>query len=213
MNEHNHLIMCPEIDMEFYKRYKPYKFYLNDHPDARRMGDEGYGTTLIVGSHVTNYSIILIRVMGAFANKIDGEILRLTADDIMKYNIRAYKYEVHEDVASDDKPVSTEEKPDLSNYVIKFPTTSAFRELPLFKETGRSDTPYVFNKDGIKCLLSHGPVYLCGTVPCCSGNICSDCAQITFNSSHTSMTLEHTTYDIGWLMSNFDGLEMGLMEG
>ena len=213
MNEHNNLIMCPEIDMEFYKSYKPYKFYLNEHPDARRMGDEGYGTTLIIGPDVTAHSIVLIRVIGTFATKIEGEILRLTADDIMKYNIRAYKYEVHEDGASNDDPVSTEQKPDLSNYVIKLPVTSAFRELPLFKETGRSDTPYVFNKDGIKCLLSHGPVYLYANDRGYAGNICSDCAQITFNSSHTSMTVEHTTYDIGWLMSNFDGLEMGLMEG
>ena len=223
MNEHGHLIMCPEIDMEFYKSYKPYKFYLNEHPDARRMGDEGYGTTLIVGPDVTANSIVLIRVMGTFATKIEGEILRLTARDIMKYNIRAYKYEVHEGGASNDNHVSDEQKPDLSNYVIKLPVSSPIRELPLFKETCRSDTPYVFNRDGIKCLLSHGPVYLCAAVPCATGNICSDCIHITFNSSHTSMTLswkdktnddkiERTSYDVEWLMSNFDGLEMGLME-
>ena len=222
MNEHGHLIMCPEIDMDFYKSYKPYKFYLNHHPEARRMGDEGYGTTLIVGSNVTVNSIVLIRVMGTFANKIEGEILRLTARDIMKYNIRAYKYEVHEGDASNDNHVSAEQKPDLSNYVIKFPASSPTRELPLFKETDKSDTPYVFNRDGIRRLLSHGPVYLRGIAGPCSGNICSACIHITFDSSHISATLswkcvlnneiEHTTYDVDWLMSNFDGLEMGLME-
>ena len=161
--------------------------------------------------------------MGTFANKIEGEILRLTARDIMKYNIRAYKYEVHEGGASNDNPVSAEQKPDLSKYIIRLPVSSPIRELPLFKETCRSDAPYVFNRDGIKCLLSHGPVYLCAAVPCATGNICSDCIHITFNSSHTSMTLswknktnddkiERTSYDVEWLMSNFDGLEMGLME-
>ena len=226
MNEHGHLIMCPEIDMEFYKSYKPYKFYLNDHPDARKMGDEGYGTTLIVGPGVTANSIVLIRVMGTFATKIEGEILRLTADDIMKYNIKAYKYEAHEDADSNDNPVSGEQKPDLSKYVIRLPVTSPIRELPLFKETDRSDTPYVFNRDGIKCLLSHGPVYLSAVdqrYVGCMRNICSDCINIRFDSSRTSATfdwkctmisdeIQHTTYDIDWLMSNFDGLEMGLME-
>lgn len=222
MNEHGHLIMCPEIDMEFYKSYKPYKFYLNDHPDARRMGDEGYGTTLIVGPDVTANSIVLIRVMGTFATKIEGEILRLTARDIMTYNIRAYKYEVHENTASNDNHASDEQKPDLSMYVIRLPVTSPIRELPLFKETCRSDIPYVFNRDGIKCLLSHGPIYLCASVPYAAGNICSKCINVRFNSSRSSATfewkcilndeIEHTTYDVDWLMSNFDGLEMGLME-
>ena len=230
MNEHSHLIMCPEIDMEFYKSHEPYKFYLNDHPDARRMGDEGYGTTLIVGPDVTANSIVLIRVMGTFANKLEGEILRLTARDIMTYNIRAYKYEVkyeaHKDATSDDNPVSDEQKPDLSKYIIRLPISSPIRELPLFKETDRSDTPYVFNRDGIKCLLSHGPVYLSANderYVGCMRNICSDCVNVSFDNSRTSATfdwkctiindeIQHTTYDIEWLMLNFDGLEMGLME-